>query len=68
MNQKQKLSVFCGFTGNVDKRAEYVKMKVIQYRRLKDDGADSMAEMMFWHLNGCSHPIHPAVERILCRV
>jgi hypothetical protein len=29
-------------------------MKVIQYLGLKDDGVDSMAEMMFWHLNGCS--------------
>lgn len=60
------LSVFCGFTGNVDKRAEYVEMKVIQYLRLKDDGVDSMAEMMFWHQMDAVrfHPIHPAVERI----
>lgn len=41
-------------------------MKVIQYLRLKDDGVDSMAEMMFWHQMDAVrfHPIHPAVERI----
>ena len=41
-------------------------MKVIQYLRLKDDDADSMAEMMSRHQMDAVrfHPTHPAVERI----
>lgn len=41
-------------------------MKVIQYLRLKDDDADSMAEMMFWHQMDTArfHPINTAIERI----